>query len=177
VALTPGETGWHGSAMSQSPVLHSLGEIAAERARLDARELDLIDTARRQGATWVQVADVLGLGTRQAAEQRRRRLAAAVAREARARDARYGAPIENLRRAVADLHRVIQADPRWTERFTRATLVRDTVAAATEAEPGPLFALAAQAADDLSRADLRRTPRTARAAADAFRQAVRSTVR
>jgi hypothetical protein len=162
--------------MSESPVLRSLGEVAAERARLDVRELELIDTARRQGATWAQVAAALGLASRQAAEQRRQRLAAAAAAAARRLDLSYGASIAGLRRAVTDLHRVIEDDPRWTGRFTRAALVRDTVAAATEAAPGSLFSLAAQAADDLSRADLRRTPRVARAAADRLRHALVSTL-
>jgi hypothetical protein len=156
--------------MSDSPVLRSLGDVVAARACLDARELDLIDTARRQGATWAQVAAALGLTSRQAAEQRRQRLAAAAAREARALDIRYGAHLVAVRRAVADLHRVIRADPRWADRFTRAALVRDTVGAAVDAVPGSLFALARQATDDLAGADLRRTPRDARAAAGALRR-------
>jgi hypothetical protein len=162
--------------MPESPVLKSLGEIADERSRLDVRELELIDTARRQGATWAQVAAALGLASRQAAEQRQQRLAAAAAVAARRLDLRYGASIADLRHAVADLHLIIQEDPRWADRFTRAALVRDTVAAATEAAPGSLFSLAAQAADDLSRADLRRTPRAARSAADRLRRALVSTL-
>jgi hypothetical protein len=47
-----------------------LRAIPAARARLDAAELALIDGARRDGATWADVAEALGLGSRQAAEQR-----------------------------------------------------------------------------------------------------------
>ena len=51
--------------------LVQLAEVGAARARLDERELELIDRARHGGATWAQVAAALGLGSRQAAEQRR----------------------------------------------------------------------------------------------------------
>ncbi|NED50779.1 hypothetical protein G3I24_07635, partial [Micromonospora aurantiaca] len=57
--------------------LTRLSEIVAARARLDDRELDLIDRARHDGATWAEIARALGLGSRQAAEQRRQRLVAA----------------------------------------------------------------------------------------------------
>ncbi|GAB3839878.1 hypothetical protein GCM10029963_07610 [Micromonospora andamanensis] len=64
--------------------LDQLAGIPASRDQLDDTELDLIDRARQAGATWTQVGEALGLGSRQAAEQRRQRLAAArTARRAR----------------------------------------------------------------------------------------------
>ena len=38
-----------------------LQAIPAARARLDATELALIDRARRDGATWADIASALGL--------------------------------------------------------------------------------------------------------------------
>lgn len=122
--------------------LDELGALRHARARLDERELDLIDRARHAGATWAQVASALGLASRQAAEQRRRRLVAA--RRARRRDLDRGwsPEVVALRGVVADLQRWIDADRRWDGRFARAALVRDTVAVAHDAEPGPLHTLA-----------------------------------
>jgi hypothetical protein len=125
-------------------------EIAAARARLDERELDLIDRARRRGATWAEIARALGLGSRQAAEQRHRRLAAGARSRQREQDSRYG--LSTLRATVVALSAAIGTDARWDARFPRAALVRETVASAAEAGSGPLFALAAQAATDLTAA-------------------------
>jgi len=130
--------------------LTALRTIPAERARLDARELALIDQARREGATWVDIAAALGLGSRQAAEQRRLRLTAAVHPVAPELDAGLGAPVTALRAAAADLHRRIGADRRWDRRFTRAALVRQTLAAAPEAPASALYALVAAAVADLA---------------------------
>jgi hypothetical protein len=136
--------------------LTELAAVAAARAALDDRELRLIDQARRDGATWAQIAAALGLTSRQAAEQRRHRLATSVTRaELRRRadqDLRYGQRIAGLRVAVAGLHRAIGADVHWDRRFVRAPLVRDTVAAAAGADPGALFALTAQAVTDVAEA-------------------------
>ena len=133
--------------------LDDLRDIAAARARLDDRELTALDMARRQGATWAEIADALGVGSRQAAEQRRQRLTTAAARRSRSRqqdlDISYGQPIVALRTAMTALHRRIGADRRWDTRFVRAPLVRDTVAAAVEALPGSLFSLASDAIADL----------------------------
>ena len=130
--------------------LTELTELAARRARLDDRELDLIDRARRDGATWAQVAAALGLASRQAAEQRRHRLAAAARQRLHHQDARYGPGIVQLRAAIQALSRQIGDDPAWERRFVRAALVRDTVATAAAADPGALFSLAALAAVDLA---------------------------
>ena len=134
--------------------LEQLSAVAAARVAFDERELRLIDQARRDGATWAEVAGALGLASRQAAEQRRQRLASAVTRAAglqrQEQDFRYGDEIAALRTATIALHRRIDADPRWDHRFLRAALVRETVATAAEAGAGALFALVAQAVTDVA---------------------------
>jgi uncharacterized NAD(P)/FAD-binding protein YdhS len=153
--------------------LEELGGIAAARAALDRHERDLIDRARRAGATWAQVAEALGLASRQAAEQRRQRLAAATRRAAAGDDRRYGDRIVALRATVAVLHARIAADSGWDTRFVRAELVRGTVAAAVEAEPGALFALARAAAADLAEAPAVKPPAPLRSAVNDLLHAVR----
>src|SRR5690348_9348124 len=101
-----------------------LADVAVDRARLDERELELIDRARHAGATWAQIAAALGLGSRQAAEQRRRRLAAVRRSRRQERDLGYSRRIAAIRSAVLDLQRWIDADRRWDTRFRRAALVR-----------------------------------------------------
>jgi hypothetical protein len=132
-------------------VLGSLRGIPASRARLDATELDLIDRARRTGATWADIASALGLASRQAAEQRRLRLATSVGRlRQQALDDGLSAAIADLRDAVAELDRRIGADRRWDTRFPRAELVRMTLGAALTAPPGGMFSLVSDAVGDLS---------------------------
>ncbi|GAA3340383.1 hypothetical protein GCM10020358_27780 [Amorphoplanes nipponensis] len=149
--------------------LGRLAEIAAARAGLDARELELIDRARQAGATWGQVAGALGLASRQAAEQRRQRLVAAARSRRHVQDLRYAPAIVTLRAAVDDLHRSIAADRRWPARFPRAALVRATVQAALDAPPGGLYALAVQADEDLVTAPV---PGYVRVAAAALHRAL-----
>ncbi|MEW2589687.1 hypothetical protein AB0893_04680 [Micromonospora aurantiaca] len=135
--------------------LDHLSEIAAARVRLDDRELDLIDRARHGGATWAEIARALGLGSRQAAEQRRQRLVAA-RRTRLSRLDPVGAPdLPVLRAAVTDLNRWIEADRAWDGRFPRAALTRRTCALALDAGAGPLHTLAAHLADDLAGAGRR----------------------
>ncbi|MEU8313314.1 MULTISPECIES: hypothetical protein [unclassified Micromonospora] len=138
--------------------------MAAARVALDDRELDLIDRARHDGATWAEIAQALGLASRQAAEQRRQRLVAA----RRARLSRLdpaGSPdLPALRAGVTDLHRWIDADRAWDGRFPRAALTRRTCALALDAAAGPLHTLAAHLADDLAGAG-QRLPGPARDAA------------
>jgi hypothetical protein len=55
---------------------------------------------------------------------------------------------------VDDLHRSIAADRHWAGRFPRAALVQATVQTALDAPPGGLYALAAQADQDLAAEDL-----------------------
>ena len=156
--------------------LVELGLISSARAALDERELTLIDRARREGATWGQIAAALGLASRQAAEQRRQRLSAAASRAARSDDPRYGDQMVQLRAAVDDLHRQIEADPGWETRFVRAPLVRATIEAAVDAPPGSLFALAAQAAADLAESGADHPPAGLREAVQALYRAVRGAV-
>ncbi|MEU1644277.1 hypothetical protein [Micromonospora zamorensis] len=144
--------------------LARLAEVRATRARLDERELDLIDRARHDGATWAQIATALGLGSRQAAEQRRQRLVAARWSRRQHLDLRFAPRIVALRNAVADLGRWIAADRRWDARFDRAGLVRSTVEVALDAAPGSLYALAEHLAADLAEAG-ERVPAPARGAA------------
>jgi hypothetical protein len=157
-----------------------LGAVAAERERLDDRELALIDQARRDGATWAEVASALGLASRQAAEQRRQRLAVAVDRAVRLRqkelDSRYGSAVTSLRAAVSGLEAAIRADERWASRFVRAALVRDTLALAEAADPGPLFALAVQAAADLGESGVEVLPAAVRDGVIELRRALRKAI-
>jgi hypothetical protein len=132
--------------------LSDLRAIPAARARLDAEELELIDRARRAGATWAQIATALGLTSRQAAEQRRLRLAAMVRPVRGDLDHGYGARLADLRTAAVELHRRIGADRRWDARFGRAALVRETLAATPEAVGGGLFSLVRDAVGDLESA-------------------------
>jgi hypothetical protein len=129
--------------------LTALAAVPAERARLDEAELVLVDQARRAGATWADIASALGLASRQAAEQRRLRLATSVARS---RDETYGPELAAVRAAAADLERRAGADRRWDARFTRAALVRLTLAAAPTAADGGLFSLVEAALSDLAAA-------------------------
>ncbi|KAB1152840.1 hypothetical protein F6X68_16105 [Micromonospora sp. AMSO12t] len=133
-----------------TPELSELSTVTADRARLDERELELIDRARHLGATWAQIAAALGLGSRQAAEQRRQRLVAARRSRRQERDLGYSARIAAIRGAVFDLQRWIDADRRWDARFRRAALVRRTAEAALDADPGSLYALASLLAADLA---------------------------
>ncbi|MEV4349869.1 hypothetical protein AB0J83_35880 [Actinoplanes sp. NPDC049596] len=149
--------------------LKELRKIPEARARLDAEELALIDQARRAGATWSDIAAALGLSSRQAAEQRRLRLAAAAARPDGPEE--FGDRVAQLRQAAAELHRRVGADRRWDRRFVRAALVRDTLATAVDAPGGALFALVAAAIDDLSEA-AGSMPGPTRAAIDRLRRAL-----
>jgi len=154
--------------------LTDLRAIPAARARLDAEELDLIDRARREGATWGEIATALGLGSRQAAEQRRLRLVTAVGARPATVDA-YGQSIADLRKAALELHRRVGADRRWDRRFTRAVLVRETLSAVPGAAGGALFALAEAVTADLEAATAgaaRPLPAPTRAAVDRLRAAL-----
>ncbi|MFF5203245.1 hypothetical protein ACFY3B_26960 [Micromonospora parva] len=151
--------------------LARLAEVRAARARLDEQELEIIDRARHDGATWAQIAAALGLGSRQAAEQRRQRLVAARWSRRQQLDLRLPPQVAALRTAVADLARWIGADQRWDNRFRRAALVRSTVETALDAAPGSLYALAVHLATDLTEAG-ERLPAPARTAATTINAAL-----
>ena len=151
--------------------LVELAEIRAARVRLDGRELVLIERARYTGATWAQIATALGLSSRQAAEQRRQRLAATARARHREADQHLAPGIVPLRSAVSQLQSWIDTDRRWDSRFTRAALVRSTVAAALPAPPGALYALAGHLLDDLTEVDVQQLPQPVKAAVDLLRKA------
>jgi hypothetical protein len=162
--------------MSDPPgSLSALAAIPAARARLDADELALIDQARRAGATWADIASALGLASRQAAEQRRLRLATAASRPDRPDlDLGYGESVAHLRAAALELHRRIGADRRWDRRFRRAALVRATLAAVPDAAPSALFALVTDVVADLDggASGPATLPGPLRSAAERLRQAL-----
>jgi hypothetical protein len=142
--------------------LEALPSIAGLRERLDRCEVMLIESARASGASWTRVAEALGLGSRQAAEQRCLRLsgqstrdtdAARTARRGqRSVDAVYGTGIASLRSAVRRALARIALDPAWDKRFPRAALCRNSVAMAVDAAPGALFALTEHVLVDLAAA-------------------------
>lgn len=146
-------------------VIAHLADVRNARVRLDERELELIDRARHAGVTWAEIAAALGLGSRQAAEQRRQRLAVARRSRRQALDRRYSARIAALRVAVADLQRWIDADRGWDARFPAAALVRGTAAHALDSAPGALYALARHLVADLAEVGAGRLPLPVQAAA------------
>jgi DNA-binding CsgD family transcriptional regulator len=64
----------HAEPASACDVLAALHQVIGERERLDRTERELIDMARRHGVTWSKIGGALGVGTAQAAQQRRKRL-------------------------------------------------------------------------------------------------------
>jgi len=134
--------------------LEQLAAVRAAREHLDERELGLIERARRTGATWTAIAQALGLTSRQAAQQRHQRLVSAMRSRRRRADHDYATELTRLRTALAELERWIAVDRLWDGRFPRAALVRATVAAALDAPPAGLFALAVHVAEDLATAEV-----------------------
>ncbi|MDG4827229.1 hypothetical protein O7635_35740 [Asanoa sp. WMMD1127] len=171
------------AARSDEPAhaLAALPLLRAIRDRLDTTERTLIESARAGGASWSTIATALGLATRQAAEQRFLRLTSpadhtrdvAPTRTARQRqrsvDATHGTAIANLRAATRTLLRRIESDDAWPDRFSRASLARDTLRMAADAPPGALFALVNSALDDLTETTPDDLPRTIASAADNLR--------
>lgn len=151
--------GINDSLTSSGDLLAALASVANERKRLDATERHLITEARAQGIGWARIASVLGLRSRQAAEQRWLRLSAdvgrdpAATRQHRARqrliDTLAGAVVVDLREAVAAAHHFIDSHSGWDDLGSAAILSRATVSAALDAPPGGLFALTTHAVADL----------------------------
>jgi hypothetical protein len=155
-------------------VMTALARLAHIRNDIDRIERELIGAARDLHVTWPDIATALGLGSRQAAEQRWLRLRGAPSRdpdrvregrrEQRIVDAAYGEELSQLRAAAVEAHRRIEADHGWDDRHDRAALARATLAAATTAPPGALYSLCANALDDLAAmAVVRLSPATAAA--------------
>jgi hypothetical protein len=143
----------------EAEVLAALAAVPAVRADLDRVERELIGAARALGVGWPTIAQALGLGSRQAAEQRWLRLRGGSSRDpARVRasqraqqivDEKSGPAMVELRRVAAELHRRIEADRGWDGRHSRAALARSSLAAALDAPSGGLYALCRHAIDDL----------------------------
>ena len=77
----------------------------------------------------------------------------------------YSGRVAAIRAAVSELQRWIAADRRWDARFRTGCLVRSTVEVALDADPGPLYALAAHLAADLADAGRDRLPAPVQAVA------------
>ncbi|MEN3614067.1 hypothetical protein AAH979_31520 [Plantactinospora sp. ZYX-F-223] len=150
-----------GTGAGRPEPLAALRLLGGLRAGLDEAERRLVEAAREQRASWAQIATALGLASRQAAEQRWVRLSGAATRDpARVRverkrqqsvDSTFGAQISRLRAAVVAVHRQLGAEPDRDDWHPRARLARTTLGLAGSADPGGLYALAAQAVDDLER--------------------------
>jgi hypothetical protein len=138
---------------AEGEAMAALALIAGLRSDLDAAERRLIGIARGHGASWQAIADILGLRSRQAAEQRWLRLTGAAGRDAggarkeRRRqqfaDTAAGEEVVALRAAVAALYDRLDRRP-------ALALPRRTLQAALNANPGALFDLARLAVTDLS---------------------------
>ncbi|HEX6497879.1 MAG TPA: hypothetical protein VF054_02485 [Micromonosporaceae bacterium] len=153
---------------SRAAALEALTQIMRVREDLDDLECAAIDAARRAGAGWAEVAAALGLRSRQAAEQRRVRLAArrtgrgTADRSARRRQQTVDAPVRSgitaLRDAAVELATVIDGVPDWDQRAPSAALARDTLRIALDADPGALVDLLRHVVDDVSGAAVRDLP-------------------
>jgi hypothetical protein len=164
--------------------LSALRLLQGLREHLDDLERQLIESARDDKASWLQIAGSLGLATRQAAEQRWLRLRGSSKRDPvrtraerqrqRSVDTIYGPEIGGLRAAVLAADRRLGTDPTWDDRFPRAGLMRTTLALAGAAEPGALFTLAAQAVADLDEMRAEQFAPATQTVLNKLRQAVRS---
>ncbi|ROT33220.1 hypothetical protein EF879_08955 [Micromonospora sp. HM5-17] len=169
-------------AADRPELLAALRRLVALKRHLDTAERRLIEASRDRGASWAQLADALGLASRQAAEQRWLRLSGGRTRDPgpvrRARrsqrsvDLAYGEAIVDLRAAVTAVHRLLARDPDWDERHPRARLARATLALAVAADPRAVFALAVQAGADLGAVPPERLPAWVAAPLDRLRRAI-----
>ena len=129
-------------------MLAALADTSRLRAELEQSERRLIGAARSGRATWGAVATALGLGSRQAAEQRWLRLGGG--RHQRPSSGASAEPdIERLRALIVLLHnRLLRlADDEPASAPLR--LAGSTLELAADAPPGPLHDLAARAVEDL----------------------------
>jgi hypothetical protein len=144
--------------MEASEILIALARLRERRTELDLAERALIESARDAGLGWAQIASGLGLGSRQAAEQRLMRLSAGStrdpvqARAARAKqrivDKPFGSKISELRSATsAAIHQIATIDG-WDSVHPRAALVRIALELAVSASPSGLYELVRQAVED-----------------------------
>lgn len=139
--------------------LGALPLLSELRADLDRAEQQLMAIAREQGASWREVAAALGLGSRQAAEQRWLRLRASQRRDpagvrtARHRqqelDTRTGPDVHAVRRHAAALRDRLARRHGIGPAAATIGLAERTLAAAAEAPAGALHDLAGLAVSDL----------------------------
>lgn len=142
-------------------VADALAIVAALRVELDRHELALIKIGRKQRLSWAELARLLGLKSRQAAEQRKLRLDEAGAGETRSEVAARGrlrgketepAWIARHRAEITSLARVVAAG-----RFLSADAIEDAeeLGEALEDPPSParhLLAVISQVVADVGRA-------------------------
>ena len=144
---------------SADHLLAALGLLDGLRADLAETEERLIALAREHHTSWQRIADALGLGSRQAAEQRWLRLRAVAAHDLQVERARHrrqqildraaGATVTDLRSRATALHVQLVRRSDWGIYEATAGLARRTLAAATDAPPGALYDLARLAVRDL----------------------------
>lgn len=168
------------AAPAPPEILRALSGLRHVREDLDRLERALIGAAREQRVGWPEIADALGLASRQAAEQRWLRLRGGASRdpvrvrasrrEQRSVDELHG--LAELREAAGETYRRIEADRDWDTRHRRAGLVRTSLATALEAPPSALYALCRNVVDDLEAMSAVRLPPVLAAAARNLRSAV-----
>jgi DNA-binding transcriptional MerR regulator len=153
----------------------ALARIPDLRNDLDTAERRLIGLLRDHGVSWQAIAEILGLRSRQAAEQRWLRLSGAAGRDAgearrermrqRSADKAAGEEVAVLRAAAAELYDRLDTTPAFQ-------LPRRTLQAALYAGPGALYDLAKLAVGDLSGELAGRLSEPARQALDRVRAAL-----
>ncbi len=174
-------------ASDQPSAVELLGALATlkdVRTDLDRVERELIGSARELKIAWPEIAAALGLGSRQAAEQRWLRLNGRDSRdpapvrsarlEQRTVDSSYGPELAGLRRAAVHANRLIEADHGWDDRHSRAVLARTSLQAAVMAPPSALYALCRNAIDDLEQISTARLPAPLATAVRRLRRAERT---
>lgn len=116
---------------TQQALLDELRRIPVRHAAADQAELALIQAARSAGLSWSQVADALRLATRQAAEQRQRRLLQRVRSEVADADPPAPAGVMQSTRSGATHWRIVEAAARvLAERGYVSSRMSDIVATA-----------------------------------------------
>ncbi|NUR69217.1 MAG: hypothetical protein HOU81_00095 [Hamadaea sp.] len=136
---------------SSADQLAALGQIAVARKDLDSLERGLIANLRTSGVSWTQIAATIGVGSRQAAEQRYLRLCGSLDRQRTVDTAAIASLRASALRAYTSLVASPPDDP-------RARLAVATLEHALSASPGALYALVEQALGDLREVDFDSSP-------------------
>ncbi|MEV0271084.1 hypothetical protein AB0H43_20060 [Hamadaea sp. NPDC050747] len=127
---------------SDADRLAALARIASARKDLDSLERGLIADLRANGVSWTRIAATIGVGSRQAAEQRYLRLCGSLDRQ----QSVDTVAIATLRASALRAHTTLIASP---PDHPRARLAVATLEHALSAAPGALYALVEQALGDL----------------------------